>query len=280
MIVINDLHFTYQNTHEVLHGVSFRISQGEFVALIGQNGAGKTTLLKQFNGLLTPTSGSVQIAGIETKTSTTSQLSRQVGFLFQNPDHQIFMPTVFQEIGFGPKNLHLTKSEIEARVYEAAEAVGLTPFLNENPLLLSKGQRQRVAFASVLSMKPEILVLDEPTTGQDYQEGIEIMEMVKNLNQQGHTIVFVTHDMELVATYAKRVIVLSQGRVLLDDTCKNVFYQPEILRQTNLFPPQIARLVQRFENQHPSWGSPLTVAELYNEILKLAGGEPNVECCG
>jgi len=279
MIKVADLHFKYGNIDlEVLRGLSFSIEKGEFVALIGQNGAGKTTLLKQFNALLKPTGGSVQIAGLDTANSTTGELARKVGFLFQNPDHQIFMPTVFKEIGFGPKNLHLSKAEIDARVEEAAEAVGLSAFLGQNPLLLSKGQRQRVAFASVLSMKPEILVLDEPTTGQDYQEGIEIMEMVLKLNQLGHTIVFVTHDMELVATYAKRVIVLSHGQVLLDDSCRNVFYHPEILRQTNLFPPQIARLAQMFEQKPALFSRPLTVEEIYHEILNLPESTPHV-CC-
>jgi len=279
MIKVVDLHFKYGNIDlEVLRGLSFSVEKGEFVALIGQNGAGKTTLLKQFNALLQPTGGTVQIAGLDTARSTTGELARKVGFLFQNPDHQIFMPTVFKEIGFGPKNLHLSKAEIDARVEEAAEAVGLTAYLGHNPLLLSKGQRQRVAFASVLSMKPEILVLDEPTTGQDYQEGIEIMEMVQKLNELGHTIVFVTHDMELVATYAKRVIVLSGGRVLLDDSCRNVFYHPEILRQTNLFPPQIARLAQMFAQQPSLFGRPLTVEEIYQEILNLPESASHV-CC-
>lgn len=274
MIKVDGLHFRYRKMDpEILHGLSFSIAKAEFVALIGQNGAGKTTLLKQFNALLRPTTGSVRIAGIDTKGATTGELAREVGFLFQNPDHQIFLPTVSKEIGFGPKNLHLAKEEIDARVEEAAEAVGLTSCLEQNPLLLSKGQRQRVAFASVLSMKPEILVLDEPTTGQDYQEGIEIMEMVKKLNDQGHTVVFVTHDMELVATYAKRVIVLSKGQVLLDDCCKNVFYHPEILRQTNLFPPQIARLAQLFPEGQARFDSPLTVDEFYGEIMKLSERE-------
>ena len=274
-----DLHFKYGSIDlEVLRGLSFTIEKGEFVALIGQNGAGKTTLLKQFNALLKPTSGSVHIAGLATGKTSTGELARKVGFLFQNPDHQIFMPTVFKEIGFGPKNLQLSKQEIDSRVEEAAEAVGLSAFLGQNPLLLSKGQRQRVAFASVLSMKPEILVLDEPTTGQDYQEGIELMEMIRKLNERGHTIVFVTHDMELVATYAKRVIVLSKGRVLLDDSCRNVFYRPEILLQTNLFPPQIARLAQMFAQRPSLFGRPLTVEEIYQEIMSLSEGTLNVRC--
>ncbi len=278
MIEVTRLEFAYPNGPAILHEIDFRIKAGEFVALIGQNGAGKTTLLKHLNGLLKPTSGMIAIDGIDTRQSTTGKLSQKVGFLFQNPDHQIFMPTVAREIGFGPKNLGLSKVEVTQRVAEAAEAVGLTPFLEQNPIFLSKGQRQRVAFASLLSMRPEVLVLDEPTTGQDYQEGIEIMEMVSVLNQQGHTILFVTHDMELVARYAQRVIVLSQGTVLLDDTARQVFYQPEILQQTNLFPPQIARLVQKFANEPPLFSKLLSVAEMTQAVVELAGGETDVRC--
>lgn len=278
MIRVQDLCFKYPNGQNVLNCIGFHIQKGEFVALIGQNGAGKTTLLKQFNALLKPTSGGVFIAGVDTRTATTGKLAAKVGYLFQNPDHQIFMSTVEQEIGFGPKNLKLSKDEIKQRVQEAISAVGLESYLADNPLFLSKGQRQRVAFASVLSMKPEILVLDEPTTGQDYQEGIEIMEMVKELNRNGHTIIFVTHDMELVAKYAKRVIVLSQGQVLLDDTCRNVFYQPEILLKTNLFPPQIAKLVQKFGKNQDVFNRALLVQELQDEILQLSESERDV-CC-
>ena len=278
MIEITNLSFSYSNGIEVLKGINLQIGKGEFVALVGQNGAGKTTLLKHLNGLHKPVAGSLRVAGQETAKTTTGKLAQKVGYLFQNPDHQIFMPTVEQEIGFGPKNLRLAKDEIQERVSQAAAAVGLTPYLKENPIFLSKGQRQRVAFASLLSMQPEVMVLDEPTTGQDYQEGIEIMEMVKGLHQQGHTILFVTHDMELVARYAQRVIVLSQGRVLVDDTCAKVFYQPQLLLETNLFPPQIARLAQRFGEHQVNFNNPLTVAELYNQIIEMVEGKPDV-CC-
>lgn len=277
MIKVEQLTFAYPNGMPVLENLSFEIKSGEFVVLIGQNGAGKTTLLKQFNGLLKPTGGTVRIDGIDTRNSTTGILAQKVGFLFQNPDHQIFLPTVAQEIGFGPANLGCSREEIDRRVREAAAQVGLEPYLNENPLFLSKGQRQRVAFASLLSMRPQVMVLDEPTTGQDYREGIEIMEMVKALHRQGHTVIFVTHDMELVARYAERVIVLSQGRILMDDTCRRVFYQPDVLRRTNLFPPQIPTLVQKFDCYQEDFGTPLSVEELYATITGC-GGEEYVHC--
>ncbi len=278
MIKVTNLTFQYPNELMVLNQLSLEIKKGEFVALIGQNGAGKTTLLKQFNGLLKPSSGDVWIDGLNTKETNTGNLARTVGYLFQNPDHQIFMPTVEKEIGFGPSNLKLSKEEVKQRVAEAAAQVGLTAYLAENPLFLSKGQRQRVAFASLLSMRPEVMVLDEPTTGQDYQEGIEIMEMVKKLHREGHTIIFVTHDMELVARYANRAIVLSQGKILLDDTCQNVFYQPELLKETNLFPPQIARLVQKFNSQQTRFEQAISVEEMLEKVLKLSESETNV-CC-
>jgi energy-coupling factor transport system ATP-binding protein len=279
MIKVNHLCFNYPKGPAVLDDLNFEVRKGEFVALIGQNGAGKTTLLKQFNGLLKPSSGEVLIDLVNTKDATTGVLARKIGYLFQNPDHQIFMPTVAGEIGFGPENLGLTKPEVARRVAEAAERVGLAAYLKENPLFLSKGQRQRVAFASLLAMGPEVLVLDEPTTGQDYREGIEIMEMVRELHQAGHTVIFVTHDMELVAQYAKRVIVLARGRILADETCRNVFYQPEILRATNLFPPQIARLVQQFgAPAQPGLAKALTVAELYEQIRHRMGGDRHVGC--
>jgi energy-coupling factor transport system ATP-binding protein len=278
MIRASDVSFTYPSGVNVLQHISFQIDPGEFVALIGQNGAGKTTLLKQLNGLLKPTAGDLFIDGVNTKDSSTGELAQKVGYLFQNPDHQIFLPTVEKEIGFGPANLDLSKAEVKERVRDAIGQVGLTPYLKENPLFLSKGQRQRVAFASLLSMRPEVMVLDEPTTGQDYQEGIEIMEMVKELHRKGHTIVFVTHDMELVAGYAERVIVLSEGRVLMDDICRNVFYQPDLLLQTNLFPSQIARLAQKFGNRLNPFDRPLTVKELYQQVLTIMESGSNV-CC-
>ncbi|HEX2953435.1 MAG TPA: ABC transporter ATP-binding protein [Bacillota bacterium] len=277
ILSLEDLTYNYPDGPTVLHSLNLSIEPGEFVALIGQNGAGKSTLLKQFNGLLKPVKGRVVISGIATTKAKTAKLAQKVGFLFQNPDHQIFLPSVRQEIAFGPKNLKLSPQEIATRVEEAAEAVGLTECLDENPIYLSKGQRQRVAFASILSMKPEILVLDEPTTGQDYREGLEIMEMVRQLNEAGHTIIFVTHDMELVARYASRVVLLQQGRITMDGPTQEVFYTPEKLSDTNLSPPQIVELALRFKGVH-AFDKVLTVEDVLERMVTNGGGEEDVRC--
>lgn len=274
---LDNLVFNYPGGPIVLQGLNVSIAKGEFVALIGQNGAGKSTLLKQLNGLLKPTNGKVMIADIDTAKVATAKLAQKVGFLFQNPDHQIFLPTVRQEIAFGPKNLKLSPAEIEERTRQAADAVGLTDYLDENPIFLSKGQRQRVAFASILSMRTEILVLDEPTTGQDYRESIEIMEMVRLLNEQGHTIIFVTHDMELVARYASRIILLQQGRVTMDGPTREVFYHPDELSDTNLSPPQIVQLALKFGDTS-RFGDLLTAEEMVERIAEFKGGEEYVRC--
>lgn len=275
MIRAESLSFTYPNGVEVLKDISFHIKKGEFVALIGQNGAGKTTLLKHFNGLLKPTAGRLLIAGLDTARTKVAELTRKVGFLFQNPDHQIFLPTVKEEIAFGPKNLGLKGLELQARVEEAAALVGLSPYLEANPLQLSKGQRQRVALASVLSMRPDILVLDEPTTGQDWREALEIMEVITGLHRQGHTIVLVTHDMEVVARYAERALVLGGGKLLLDGPLTEVFSQEEILASTGLVPPAIVRLIRPFR-ETGLFRDVLTVEDLYKEIISLLRGEARV----
>jgi energy-coupling factor transport system ATP-binding protein len=198
-------------------------------------------------------------------------LARIVGFFFKNPDHQIFNDTVFKEVAFGPINLGLTNEDVTERVNEALEAVGLLPLSGADPHNLSKGQRQRVALASVLAMKTEIIVLDEPTTGQDYKESLQIMDLVKTLNNQGHTILFITHDMGLVAQYARRVIVLCQGKVILDGPVRNVFTQVDVLKKTYLNPPQITELALALNDKRCSQGV-LTPGELYNVLAPEKGG--------
>lgn len=225
-----------------LKDVSLDVHRGEFVAIIGQNGAGKTTLTKHLNALLRPTEGEVWIDGVNTKKARTAQLARKVGYVFQNPDHQIFCESVWEEVAFGPKRLGFKGEELEQVLTEVLSELGLLEVKDNHPYVLSKGHRQRVAVASVVAMKPEILVVDEPTTGQDYLQSREIMDLLKRLNEEGKTVLVVTHNMQLVAEYARRTIVMGLGQILLDDTTRNVFKHVDILRSTHLRPPQITTL--------------------------------------
>lgn len=274
MIKIDNLSFQYKNGKRVLNNLNITIKKGEFVALIGQNGAGKTTLMKHLNGLLRPSQGKITVCGLDAEKTKTSVLAKKIGFLFQNPDHQIFCASVYDEIAFGLKNLGVSQGDIEGLVYEAAKKVGIEQYLKTDPFSLSRGQRQRVALASVLAMETEVLVLDEPTTGQDYSEGLEIMEIVKGLNIQGKTVIMVTHDMELVAKYAKRVIVLQNGTVLEDGCTEEVLWKEESLALSNLQPPQAYSLTKRFHKQG-FFRNVNTVEDMFAEIISYLEGEEN-----
>jgi energy-coupling factor transport system ATP-binding protein len=274
MIKIENLSYQYSNGNKVLKNINLNIKKGEFVAIIGKNGSGKTTLMKHLNGLLKPTEGKITVCDIDAAKTKTSVLAGKIGFLFQNPDHQIFCTTVFEEIAFGLKNLGLNSTDIENLANEAATRVGLQNYLESDPFNLSKGQRQRVALASVLAMKTDILVLDEPTTGQDYSEGLEIMEIVKELNKQGITVIMVTHDMELVAMYAKRAIVVQNGTILEDGPTKEILSQEESLAASSLTPPQAFLLAKRF-HKHGFFKDAFTAEEMFDEIICYLEGEQN-----
>src|SRR5215213_11377958 len=185
IIEVEGLSHRYPNGFAALEGVDMTVRQGEFLAVLGQNGSGKTTLVKHFNGLLKPTEGVVKIGGVETVKQGIRRLGQRVGYVFQNPDHQIFSDTVFDEVAFGPKIREMEENEIENRVSEALAAVGMEGRGDEDPFGLTKGERQRVAVASVLAVRPEVLILDEPTTGLDYAEQRSMMDLVRNLNEAG-----------------------------------------------------------------------------------------------
>ncbi len=263
------LSFRFPNGFLALNEISLSVAAGEFVAIIGHNGSGKTTFAKHLNGLLRATSGTVRIAGESVGRRRVSQLARQVGYVFQNPDHQIFNPTVAEEVAFGPRNLGLSIEESEVAVRGALEAVELTGLEGSSPADLSKGQRQRLAVASILAMNPEVLVIDEPTTGQDYREGRSMMLLARKLNGEGRTVLFITHDMGLVAEFAHRVLVFGEGRLLLDDTPREVFGAPELLRKAGLRPPQITRLGHRLPDRMP--GTVLSVEEAFAALASQVG---------
>lgn len=267
VIEVKDLHHRYPNGFHALRGVNATVERGEFVAIIGQNGSGKTTFVKHLNGLLRATSGSVIVNGRDVGKRKVSEMARAVGYCFQNPDHQIFCDTVYKEVAFGPLNLHLSQVEIDRRVDEALGAVGLLEAKERMPRELSKGQRQRLAVAAVLSMHPNILIIDEPTTGQDYRDGIEMLELVRHLNQEGHTVLFITHDMPMVARYAERVIVFRDGQIVLDGTTRQVFAQSQILQSTFLSPPPITSLGQALPEFFPT--TVLSVSEMVDQAQSL-----------
>src|ERR687897_422055 len=239
VIEVGGLTHRYPNGVLALEGVDLSVRRGEFLAVLGQNGSGKTTLVKHFNGLLEPTEGSVRVEGEETAEQGIRRLGQQVGYVFQNPDHQIFSDTVFDEVAFGPKVRGFEEDEITERVSEALAAVGLEGYEEEDPFGLTKGERQRVAVASVLAVRPDVLILDEPTTGLDYAEQRSMMDLVKSLNEAGSTIIAVTHTMWVVAEYAHRAVVIRDGRVALQDTVRNVFAEEDELRDAALRPPHI-----------------------------------------
>jgi len=242
LIEVEGLTHRYPNGVVALEGVDLTVRQGEFLAVLGQNGSGKTTLVKHFNALLEPTEGSVRVGGEETVRQGVRKLGQRVGYVFQNPDHQIFSDTVADEVAFGPKIRGLDEAEVGERVSESLAAVGLTGYEEEDPFGLTKGERQRVAVASVLAVRPEVLILDEPTTGLDHAEQRSMMDLVRRLNEGGSTIIVVTHTMWVVAEYAHRAAVVRDGRVVLSGAVREVFAREAELRDAALRPPHVVSM--------------------------------------
>lgn len=242
VIETSDLSYVYNPGVTALNNINLKVNHGEFVGIIGQNGAGKSTLLKCMTGLLKPTSGRVTINGRDTREAAIAEIAAEVGFVMQNPDRQLFSATVVEEISFGPKNLGLDPEEVAARVDTAIKCVGLESRTGEFPLALSKGERAKVVIASVLAMGPRVIILDEPTSGQDHRGICQIMNIVGKLHQTGHTVIMVTHQMNLVAEYTQRTIVLGKGQIIMDGRTREVFGREETLRQTSVTPPQVTRL--------------------------------------
>ena len=237
------LRYIYPTYHvEALRGIDLSIHKSEFIAILGQNGSGKTTLAKHFNGLLKPSSGRMWVQKKPTTYYSHRELARLVGYVFQNPDHQIFAKTVAEEVGFGLRMQGEPLKTIEKRVAEALEVVGLQGYEQKVPFALTKGERQRVAVASVLAAQPQVIILDEPTTGLDYRHQRNMMEMLKRLNQYGHTIIIITHSMWVAAEYANRTIVMKEGRILSDGPTRSVFADESRLAEASLCAPSLVRL--------------------------------------
>ncbi len=273
MLEVKDLKYSYNKDYQALKGVSLKIEKGEMVALLGKNGAGKSTLFLHLNGIYEPDEGKVFIDGEELKYDKKSLLKfrQKVGIVFQNPDDQIFAPTVEEDVAFGPLNLGLSMEEVQNRVEEALARVGMSGFEKKAPHHLSGGQKKRVAIAGILAMKPEIMVLDEPTAGLDPQGVTDLSKLLNELNNEGITILISTHEVDLVPNYANRVFVLVDGLLIGEGTPKEIFAQPEILEKANLKVPIVTELFQKLEKDGFDMENdyPLTIDEARDKFLEL-----------
>jgi energy-coupling factor transport system ATP-binding protein len=244
-IEIRDLYFSYPSGLEALRGISLTIEPGEQVAIVGQNGAGKTTLVKHLNGLLQPTRGQVLIGDWDTTKYSVAKLASQVGYVFQNPDEQLFSKNVEMEVAFGPRNLGFSAEQAREAVRDALGLTELSDKTQTNPYDLSSTWRKMVAIASIISMDTEVVVFDEPTTGQDAANIARIASVIAGLRERGKTVITITHDIDFCAENFERVIAMSQGRVLLDGSANDVLGQEEVLATTYVDPPQLTRLGKR-----------------------------------
>jgi energy-coupling factor transport system ATP-binding protein len=259
MIEVEEVDFTYPNGVEALKNVSLVVKNGEFIAIMGQNGAGKTTIVKHFNGLLKPSKGTIRVDGVETTKTSVASLARTVGFVFQNPDHQLFSETVEEEIAFALKNFGFEEEAIQKRVTWALNLLGLTQYRKTSPFMLSGGERKRVALASVLAWDPQILILDEPTIGQDYQQKEKLRQFIVQMQTQRKTVVIVTHDVEFVAECNPRVVLMKEGKIVADGEGKEILTNLEAIAQSSIVLPQIAQIFK----QLTPLGLPKNIIDIY-----------------
>lgn len=268
-----EVSYKYPDGTPALKDVNFHASKGEIVALLGPNGAGKSTLFLHFNGILRPSSGTIMVE--ETPLSydkkAIMKVRQKVGIVFQNPDDQLFAPTVAEDVAFGPLNIGLEQDEVEKRVTESLERVGMAGFEKKPPHHLSGGQKKRVAIAGILAMRPGIMVLDEPTSGLDPKGASQILHILHQLNQEGMTIVISTHDVDLVPLYASQVYIISDGHIIKEGTPQDVFGDVETIRKANLRLPRIAHLMEILQKKDElpfDKPYPLTIGEARRKLLK------------
>jgi energy-coupling factor transport system ATP-binding protein len=270
-----DVHYSYPNKVEALKGVSLTIKDGEFVAIMGQNGAGKSTFVKHFNGLLKPSVGTVKVNNVETTKTSVARLARNVGFVFQNPDHQLFSETVEDEVAFALKNFGFEKEVIEKRIDWALNLLSLTQYRKTSPFLLSGGERKRVALASVLAWDPETLVLDEPTIGQDHEQKEKLRQFILQMQTQGKTVVAVTHDVEFVAECNPRVVLMKEGKIVADGIGNDILTDPILLEKASIVLPQIAQVFAKLS----ALGLPKNIIDIFEAkkiILNAKDGKGGV----
>ncbi len=271
IISIRNVSYTYPGPPPVkaLDNINLDIYEGEFIGIIGQNGSGKTTLVKNIVGLLRPQKGAIYFRGEDIRKYTVGELSRRIGLVLQNPDYQLFTISCLEEVKFGLRNIGLSDKEAEEKALKALEMVGLSNLKDAFPFRLSFGDRRKLAVAAVVAMEPEVLILDEPTTAQDYRGRYLLADIAKKLNEEmGVTVIMISHDMELIARYAERVIVMKDGRILLDGPTEEVFLKRDVLAEAFIKPPIITELSIELRE----FGMPtlLTVDELDNIIAKVS----------
>ncbi len=245
MIEFSSVEFQHPNGVLALKGIDLQIRTGEVTAIVGENGAGKTTLIKHTNGLLMPSHGTVKVFGVDTREESVAHLSRRVGIVFQNPNHQLFSESVEKEITFALRNFGFSEEVVEKRLNWALNSFGLEKYRSASPMLLSGGEKKRLCLAFVLSWDPDILILDEPTVGQDYVQKERLLQTVQLLISQGKTVVIVSHDIEFIWPLQPRTIVMAGGRILADGPAKEIFRDDAILEKARLLKPQLLDLSER-----------------------------------
>jgi len=272
IIKVEDLTHIYPTGQVVaVKDISLEINPGEIVGVIGQNGSGKTTLVKHFIGLLKPTSGKVIVNGKDTAPLRVQQIAANVGYVYQNPNHQLFARTVREELAFGPRNLDLPEDEVNARVEQAVEFFHLEELLELHPYRISFPLRKLVGMASVYTMRPAVFILDEPTTGQDNITTQTVYRLIKKLRDEGSTVLCVAHDMILLAEVVDRMLVLRDGDIIMDTTPREVFSDYEIMSSTHLTPPQITTLSLRLKEKYGAFDAAvLSIDEMVSEVQKFS----------
>lgn len=267
LLSVKELDHVYPDGTKALQGVSLDIREGEYVLIIGQNGAGKSTLVKHFLNLLEPTEGIVEVGGVNTSNLSVSDLARRIGYVAQNPDNQIFNSSVRDEIEFALKNLDFPEEVVKVRTNESLEAMGLMDIQDQHPLSLPKGERARVVIGAILAMKPEIIIFDEPTTGQDYLGAQYILDISRDLHRAGKTVIVITHHLYLMPDFAERVVVMGKGTILLDQDIRTAFHNNDILQSTFLTAPQAVHLSQdlhQLDGKIPNLITPQEIADYFS----------------
>jgi energy-coupling factor transport system ATP-binding protein len=266
IIEVIDVSYTYPNGIKALEGVNLKINRREFIAIMGENGAGKTTLVKHFVGLLKPTEGRVLIDGVDTSEATVASLARKVGLVFQNPDDQLFAESVEEEITFALRNFGYGEEVIAKRVDWALHLLDIERYRGSSPFTLSGGERKRVALASVLAWDPEVVVLDEPTIGQDYAQKERLRHFLMQLRSQGKTTIIVTHDVEFVAECQPRVILMAEGRIVADGPARRVLSDVEVLEKASITPPEVVKVMRSLKR----YGLPTDVLDIEEAAEAIA----------